>query len=82
VLSGLGRRQLAVRLWVARAALVLDGEDVMRRLGVGPGSHVGRALNFLALRVADDPACNRRDVLLALLDDFAASERAGSGEVT
>jgi tRNA nucleotidyltransferase/poly(A) polymerase len=80
VRAALTRTQRADRLADARATLALDGEDVMRRLGVGPGSHVGRALNHLAERVAEDPSRNRRDALLALLDAFAASGRnAASG---
>jgi tRNA nucleotidyltransferase/poly(A) polymerase len=76
------RTARADRLADARAALAIDGEDVMRRLGLGPGSHIGRALNHLALRVAEDPTRNRREVLLALLDTYAASERAPTREVT
>jgi hypothetical protein len=57
-----------------RAALALDGEAVMRHLGIGPGASVGRALRHLAARVAEDPAKNRRETLLALLDEWAAKD--------
>jgi len=82
--AALERTQRADRLADARASLAIGGEDVMRRLGVGPGHHVGRALNHLALCVAEDPSRNRRDVLLALLDAFAASNGAEAphGEVS
>jgi len=46
----------------------------MRKLGVGPGSHVGRALHYLAERVAEDPSRNRRESLLALLDETYARD--------
>jgi tRNA nucleotidyltransferase (CCA-adding enzyme) len=84
VRAAVSRTWRADRLADARAALALDGEDVMRKLGIGPGSHVGRALNYLAERVADDPSCNRRETLLALLDDFAArgGAAAARGEVS
>ena len=84
VRAAISRTWRADRLADARAALALDGEDVMKRLGIGPGSHVGRALNHLAERVADDPSCNRRETLLALLDDFAARGGAADarGEVS
>ena len=82
VRAAVARTRRADRLADTRAALAIDGEDVMRRLGVGPGSHIGRALNHLALRVAEDPSRNRRDTLLALLDAFAASTAAGArGEI-
>jgi len=84
VRAAISRTWRADRLADARAALGVDGEDVMRRLGVGPGSHVGRALNHLAACVAEDPSCNRRETLLALLDDFAGrgGTAAARGEVS
>jgi tRNA nucleotidyltransferase/poly(A) polymerase len=84
VRAAISRTWRADRLADARAALALDGEDVMQRLGIGPGSHVGRALNHLASRVAEDPSCNRRETLLALLDEFAARGGAADarGEVS
>jgi hypothetical protein len=48
----------------------------MRRLGIGPGATVGRALRHLAGCVAQDPAQNQRDKLLALLDAWVAREAA------
>jgi tRNA nucleotidyltransferase/poly(A) polymerase len=61
-----------------RATLALDGEDVKRHLGVGPGAHVGQALRFLAERIAADPGCNEREALLRLLDAWAAERRLGT----
>lgn len=74
--EALEQTQRTDRLADARAALAIGGEDVMKRLHVGPGRDVGRALDHLARCVAEDPSRNRRDVLLALLDAFAASEAA------
>jgi tRNA nucleotidyltransferase (CCA-adding enzyme) len=51
--------------------LALDGAAVMRRLGAGPGRHVGEALAHLAQLVAADPEANVRDRLERALDDWA-----------
>jgi tRNA nucleotidyltransferase/poly(A) polymerase len=64
----------ADRLADARAELAIGGEDVMKHLGIGPGSHIGRALNHLARCVAEDPSRNRRDALLALLDEWLRTQ--------
>ena len=48
-------------------ALALDGGDVMRLLGSGPGRHVGGALAHLARIVADHPERNERAALEAEL---------------
>lgn len=53
------------------AGLEVDGNDVMRVLGVAPGREVGEALEALLEEVLEDPARNRRDVLLARLDERA-----------
>ncbi len=59
------------------ADLAVDGEDVMRVLGVGPGPQVGRVLQALLERVLERPALNRRDALLRLLrEDFAGGGSA------
>jgi tRNA nucleotidyltransferase (CCA-adding enzyme) len=50
--------------------LAVDGEDVMKRLGINPGPEVGNALKFLLERVLDDPALNEREKLLELLDEY------------
>ncbi len=65
-------RELAGR----RGALALGGAEVMAILGCGPGPLVGRALRFLAERVAEDPERNEPAVLRALLVRFAADEPA------
>lgn len=64
------RRQgtLALR----RFDLALDGADVMRLLGCGPGPRVGRALRYLTDCVVEDPSRNTPDTLRALLADWNA----------
>ncbi|HZP97821.1 MAG TPA: HD domain-containing protein [Candidatus Limnocylindria bacterium] len=46
--------------------LAIDGNDVMRELGLRPGPEVGRILRALFERVLDDPDLNTRERLLAL----------------
>jgi hypothetical protein len=46
----------------------------MDQLGCGPGAQVGRALAFLAERVALDPRCNTPGTLRALLDAWAKQD--------
>jgi hypothetical protein len=48
--------------------LDVDGEDVMRSLGIGPGPEVGRVLERLLERVIESPSDNQRPVLLAWLE--------------
>ena len=47
--------------------LAVDGHDVMRELGLGPGPSVRAALEALLEEVLDDPSRNTRDHLLARL---------------
>lgn len=51
--------------------LAVDGTDVMRELGVGPGPVVGRALERLLETVMQDPRMNTRRRLLQALRDMA-----------
>jgi tRNA nucleotidyltransferase (CCA-adding enzyme) len=46
--------------------LVIDGNDVMRELGIPPGPEVGRILNALFERVLDEPALNSPEKLIEL----------------
>ncbi len=50
---------------ITRADLAVTGRDLLDA-GVAPGPAVGETLGRLLERVLDDPALNRRDVLLAL----------------
>ena len=46
--------------------LAIDGNDVMRELGIPPSPDVGRILNALFERVLDEPGLNTREKLLEL----------------
>jgi tRNA nucleotidyltransferase (CCA-adding enzyme) len=52
--------------------LAVNGADVMRVLGVGPGPQVGRVLARLLERVLDDPALNQKDTLERLIPQVAS----------
>ena len=52
--------------------LAVDGADVMRVLGAGPGPQVGKVLNRLLERVLDDPALNQKETLERLILEVAA----------
>ena len=56
--------------------LAVDGGDVMRALGVGPGPAVGEALAALLEEVIEDPSRNTRERLLARLARAARGEAA------
>src|SRR5438128_566995 len=54
--------------------LAIDGNDVMRELGIPPSPEVGRVLNELFERVTDDPSLNTRERLLELAREVAGSK--------
>jgi len=68
--SGIARLEARIGAVLARgealtvAALAVDGADVMRTLGVGPGPRVGEVLRALLEEVLEDPARNTRERLL------------------
>lgn len=45
--------------------LKVNGEDVMRELGIKPGPKVGQILDHLFKQVEEEPELNKREVLLA-----------------
>jgi len=47
-------------------ALAINGNDLMRELGLKPGKHIGQLLDSLLEQVLEDPAVNTREALLAL----------------
>jgi poly(A) polymerase/tRNA nucleotidyltransferase (CCA-adding enzyme) len=51
---------------LAPRQLAVDGHDLVRELGIGPGPAVGRVLAGLMEAVVDDPSLNRRGMLLDL----------------
>ena len=52
--------------------LAVNGADVMRVLGVGPGPQVGSVLNRLLERVLDDPTLNQKETLERLIPALAS----------
>ena len=52
--------------------LKVNGNDVMKILGIGPGPRVGEILNKLFEEVADDPKRNRREYLIGQLKDLSS----------
>jgi tRNA nucleotidyltransferase (CCA-adding enzyme) len=59
--------------------LAVNGHDVMYALDCPPGRLVGQALAFLQEAVLDDPLCNTREQLMALLRTPAIVERFARG---
>ena len=57
--------------------LAVDGDDVMRSLGMPPGPEVGGVLQALLEQVIEQPALNTRAALLERLDGMRA-ERGGA----
>jgi len=53
--------------------LAINGQDVMRILGVSGGRVVGQVLEALLERVLDEPSLNTRETLLALVPSLAAT---------
>jgi tRNA nucleotidyltransferase (CCA-adding enzyme) len=51
--------------------LALDGNEIMRVLGVGPSPAVGEATRFLVEQVLEDPSLNTAPRLTALLEGWA-----------
>ena len=54
--------------------LVVDGNDVMREVGVPPGPEVGRILHELFERVLDEPELNTPERLLALAREIHSAK--------
>lgn len=69
---GIERVRRGGGLALRRFDLALNGRGVMQQLGCGPGPEVGRALAHLTDRVVEDPTCNTRERLLALLEAWRA----------
>jgi hypothetical protein len=51
--------------------LAIDGNDVMKELGIPSGPEVGRVLSELFERVTEEPTLNNRESLLALAREVA-----------
>lgn len=64
--------ELAAEAALDRYALVIDGDDLIRELGLDPGPRLGHMLDALVDRVVDDPALNERATLLLLAQGMLA----------
>ncbi|MDD4178497.1 MAG: CCA tRNA nucleotidyltransferase [Candidatus Margulisbacteria bacterium] len=51
--------------------LKVNGQDIMRTLGIPPGPKVGQVLNDLLEKVLDEPNLNERETLLKLIRSYA-----------
>jgi tRNA nucleotidyltransferase (CCA-adding enzyme) len=48
------------------SGLAIDGNDLIRELGLEPGPEVGRLLDALLQAVIEDPGLNEREALLRI----------------
>jgi tRNA nucleotidyltransferase/poly(A) polymerase len=74
------RDQLAQRVALDRGGLAVDGDDLMRALGLAPGPALGRLIDGLLERVIADPLLNERSRLLALARELTAEGAAGADD--
>ena len=54
--------------------LAIDGNDVMKELGIAPSPEVGRILNELFERVTEEPKLNTREKLLELAREIGPAK--------
>ena len=66
-------REVAEGPLLDRSALVVDGTDLIRELGLRQGRDLGRILEALFERVVEEPAMNDRQRLLQLAREIAVS---------
>lgn len=67
--------ELAAEVVLDRRGLAIDGDDLIRELGLGEGPLLGRILDDLLERVIVDPALNDRPTLLLLAQAMLADGR-------
>jgi len=60
--------------------LDINGHVIMEEFGIAPGPMIGKILNQLLELVLDDPAVNRRDVLVEKAREIFASLTSGKGD--
>ena len=70
---------LAARQALTLQDLDVNGEDVMRELGLAPGPRVGKILSWLLEQVVEDPALNERRRLLRRAREAFSIDREGAG---
>jgi hypothetical protein len=66
--------ELAASVALDRNDLAIDGDDLIRELGLTPGPRLGRLIDDLLERVIADPTLNDRPTLLALAAAALADE--------
>ena len=64
--------ELAAEAALDRHALAIDGDDLMRELGLEPGPRLGRMIEALVDQVINDPVLNERATLLLLAQGMLA----------
>jgi putative nucleotidyltransferase with HDIG domain len=55
--------------------MAIDGNDIMRELGISPGKRVGEILNALFLEVDEDLTKNNKDYLMSRLQELKTSRK-------
>jgi putative nucleotidyltransferase with HDIG domain len=68
--------ELAASVALDRNDLAIDGDDLIRELGLAPGPRLGRLIDDLLERVIADPKLNDRPTLLAIAAAALADEGA------
>ena len=68
-------RELETGPALDRAALAIDGADLIAELGAAEGPRLGRVLDALVERVVDEPALNDRPTLLLLARELLEVDR-------
>ena len=71
--------ELATEAALDRYALVIDGTDLIRELGLEPGPRLGRMIDALVEQVIVDPGLNERATLLLLAQGMLADMDEASG---
>ena len=69
--------QLAASVALDRGDLAIDGDDLIRELGLKPGPQLGRLIERLLERVIAEPALNDRSALMRLAREALADDGAG-----
>ncbi|HEY3071821.1 MAG TPA: hypothetical protein VGJ46_03310, partial [Candidatus Limnocylindrales bacterium] len=59
-----------------RNALAVDGDDLMKELGLPPGPELGRLIDRLVERVISDPALNDREALMDIARTEALTDKS------
>ena len=79
-IAGLDRLQERIRVVIEQKSalsvgqLAIDGNDVMRRLGIGPGPRIGEVLRKALDPVLESPESNCRETLLELVDEIGRED--------